>query len=121
MKSSKKKVKSYIEFSGVEEYFTPEIELAMAEEYFAICSGYTESINVVHRQAVQYTQHEQKYSFCYRKGEEFFPMITEFLHNPIEGEIYSKVLQYLLCNTSLDEINADKVTAAYFENGGNYE
>lgn len=118
MKSSKVKIREYIEFSGVEEYFTPEMELAMVEEYISICSGYTEPVKEIYRRAVQYIQYKEKYTFHYKNGKEFFPMITDFLQNPVEGEIYSAVMQYLLYKTSLDELNADMVTAAYFENGG---
>lgn len=46
MKSSKVKIREYIEFSGVEEYFTPEMELAMVgrvyfymQRIYGTCKG----------------------------------------------------------------------------------
>ena len=113
------RIKNFIETSAIEEYFNLEMERAMTEEYLSILGGDIEPIQEIHKKASEYMQKRgEGYNFRHKNAEEFFPMINDYMKTPISGELYGKVMKYLLYNTTLDELNADMVTKEYFARNG---
>lgn len=107
--STMKQIKKYIEHSAVEEFFDTEMETDMALEFLSIKNDYTSTLKDDVRIVKEYRERKHSYSFCNTTAEAFFPMINKFLMNYHGWDMEGDLVEYLRCQTTLNDLNICKV------------